>query len=213
MKIKESPFTSGASGRAFGVVGTTMEDGTPVLRGMPKIGNQGKDDNHKPAQNRARSIGRICRKFKAIARTTFTNRQINRSNINMFQKANMSKASGIVADDGTVDYSKLVVASGSTNTAALLVENAQQTAVDSPDITVDLTWNANANGANIKLKAVLLSQVNDECTIIDLGKNQSEAGGQFALDGTGYPATSFYAFWYDEVERQASSSVFIFAMP
>ncbi|MGB0864042.1 MAG: hypothetical protein ACPGXZ_14055 [Saprospiraceae bacterium] len=199
----------GMRGAAGGFVATTAADGDVVLREMPKRGNQGKDAAHIPAQSRARVCGQITRKAKTALRGTFTDRRIGLSAVNEFQKYNMNKANGVISPDGVIDFEKLRVADGNIPLSGLTISNEAYNDGVADTIDADISFNTNANGTNVQLRAFVMSSESYEAKVVTLPITQDGTGGTVSVNVDGYSAPVVYVFWYDTVEKSASSSVYV----
>lgn len=204
---------SGMRGRVGNFVATQAEDGDTILRGMPKTGNQGKDPNHAPAHTRARVVGVMAKRAKSSLRNSFTDRPKGRSGVSMFQAYNMTAANNVVNGDGVVDWTALRVSDGDAYIAGLQVANGAFVGGQEDTVTGDVSWNENANGANIKLMAFVMSTDGYQSKLVDTGLRQDGNGGAISVVVDGYEDPAVYIYWYDEDEKSATPSIYVHHVP
>lgn len=213
MKADSNPFTQGLRKQAVGFVATTDKEGNIIYRGMPKKGNQGKSDSHLPAQSRARVCGKMASGGKGVIRNSFTNATGLLYPHNLFQRKNMLADNGVIALDGTIAWDRAAYASGNTGNVGLNVTAAVVDGGIATQINVTIDYNVNANGANIELKAVVVSKSTYEAKIEATALNQSLAPAVLNIDTAGYDQPVIYLYWYDTTDKQASNSVFAYVTP
>lgn len=197
------------TGSAGGFVATTAKDGDTILRASPKRGNQGKDEAHIPAQTKARAIGEITKRSKNTFRNTFTDRPVLLSAANVFQKYNMTAANGVFDANNVIQWDKVRVSDGDTTLSGLTVANAAYTAGVADEISCDVSFNVNANGANIELRGVVMSTDLKESKIVTFPVAQNGAAATITANVDGYEDPALYLFWYDTVNKSASTSLFV----
>lgn len=198
------------TGKVGGVVLTLDGEQRTIVREMPVRGNQGKAEAHVPQQSRIRSLGKMTKRLKAVFRQTITTFRKASNASSQFIKLNGTTAGGQVLSDGTVNYPLLIVADGAADSAGLSVSPGNDVNGDESQIDTTISWVSNADGENIELRWIIISQENLSGIVMNSGETQDGVGGVHTIDTSAYPSPAVYAFWLDADTGETSPSVFIY---